>query len=68
MDRNYDIKQCPWPPVVTGTYGWELSEGRVDEEGRQVMRVLARNMVFLMRSIAMGKRGLGLPKAEEPRV
>ncbi len=46
-------------------YGWEPGEGRVDDEGRQVMRVLARNMVFLMKSIALGKEQLGLPETEE---
>ena len=60
-------------PVATSRYwnniyGWDPGEGQVDEEGRQVMRVLARNMVFLMQSIALGKKELGLPKAEEPRV
>ena len=60
-------------PVATSNYwnniyGWEPGEGGVDEEGRQVMRVLARNMVFLMRSIAMGKNEMGLPKPETPRV
>jgi len=60
-------------PVATSRYwnniyGWEPGEGSVDEEGRQVMRVLARNMVFLMRSIRLGKTEVGLPKAEEPRV
>ena len=40
----------------------------MDDEGRQVMRVLARNMTFLMQSIALGRKDLGLPKAEEPRV
>lgn len=49
-------------------YGWEPGEGRVDEEGRQVMRVPARNVVFLMRNIAIGKENMGLPKPEEPRV
>ena len=60
-------------PVATSNYwnniyGWEPGEGSKDEEGRQVMRVLARNMVFLMRSIAMGKNEMGLPKPETPRV
>nr|AHF24970.1 FMN reductase, NADPH-dependent [uncultured bacterium Contig1753] len=60
-------------PVATSRYwnniyGWEPGEGRVDDEGRQVMRVLARNMTFLMQSIALGRNELGLPKAEEPRV
>ena len=59
-------------PVATSQYwnniyGWEPGEGRVDDEGRQVMRVLARNMVFLMRSITLGKEQIGLP-AEEDRV
>lgn len=48
-------------------YGWEPGEAKVDDEGRQVMRVLARNMVFLMRSITLGKEQIGLP-AEEDRV
>ncbi len=49
-------------------YGWEPGEAAVDAEGRQVMRVLARNMVFLMRSIARGKREWGLPEDGETRV
>ncbi len=48
-------------------YGWEPGEGSVDDEGRQVMRVLARNMVFLMKSIKLGKQEIGLPDTE-PRV
>ena len=60
-------------PVATSRYwnniyGWFPGEGETDAEGRQVMRVLARNMVFLMQSIALGKNELGLPKSEEPRV
>jgi multimeric flavodoxin WrbA len=46
-------------------YGWEPGEGSVDDEGRQVMRVLARNMVFLMQSIVLGKDQIGLPKTED---
>ena len=49
-------------------YGREPVEGRPDEEGLQVMRVLARNMVFLMKSIASGKEQTGLPGGEEDRV
>ena len=57
-------------PVATSQYwnniyGWEPGEGRVDDEGMQVMRVLARNMVFLMKSIALGKEQVGLPEEEE---
>ena len=32
---------------------------------RQVMRVLARNMIFLMKSIAFGKDQIGLPETED---
>ena len=57
-------------PVATSQYwnniyGWDPGEGSVDAEGRQVMRVLARNMVFLMKSIALGKTEIGLPKEED---
>jgi len=57
-------------PVATSQYwnniyGWEAGQAQVDDEGRQVMRVLARNMVFLMKSIALGKKELGLPETEE---
>ena len=57
-------------PVATSQYwnniyGWEPGEGKVDEEGMQVMRVLARNMVFLMKSIALGKEQVGLPEEED---
>ena len=57
-------------PVATSQYwnniyGWEAGEGDVDDEGKQVMRVLARNMVFLMKSIAAGKKEIGLPDKEE---
>lgn len=60
-------------PVATSQYwnniyGWDPGEGEVDAEGRQVMRVLARNMVFLMKSIALGKKEIGIPAPEQPRV
>ena len=56
-------------PIATSQYwnniyGWLPGEGKEDAEGTQVMRVLARNMVFLMKSIALGKREIGLPDTE----
>ena len=36
-----------------------------DGEGRQTMCTLARNMTFLMKSIALGKEQFGLPEKEE---
>ena len=41
-------------------------EAELDEEGRQSMRTLARNMTFLMKSIALGKEKFGLPEKEDP--
>ena len=60
-------------PVATSQYwnniyGWEPGEGKEDAEGRQVMRTLARNMTFLMQSIALGRQEIGAPLPEEPRV
>ena len=57
-------------PVASSQY-WNSIHGRTpgeadeDEEGKQTMRVLAGNMTFLMKSIALGKEKFGLPKAEE---
>ena len=59
-------------PVASSQY-WNSIHGRnpgealQDEEGLQVMRTLASNMTFLMRSIALGKEAYGLPK-QEPRI
>lgn len=47
-----------------GVHGREAGEAVQDEEGPQTMRVLARNMTFLMKSIALGKEQYGLPEKE----
>ena len=39
-------------------------EAAQDEEGLATMRTLARNMVFLMKSIALGKEKYGMPEQE----
>jgi multimeric flavodoxin WrbA len=57
-------------PVASSQY-WNSVHGNApgqaekDIEGLQVMRVLARNMTFLMKSIALGKEKYGLPEKEE---
>lgn len=59
-------------PLASSQY-WNSIHGRLpgeadrDEEGKQTMRALARNMVFLMKSIALGKEAFGLPE-KEPRI
>ena len=56
-------------PVASGQY-WngihvnDAGEAVQDEEGMQMMRTLARNMAFLMKSIALGKEKYGLPEKE----
>ena len=57
-------------PVASSQYwnsvhGREKGEAAKDAEGLQTMRTLARNMTFLMKSIALGKEKYGLP-AKEP--
>lgn len=46
-------------------HGRAQGEADQDEEEKQTMRVLARNMTFLMKSISLGKEKYGLPKTEE---
>lgn len=56
-------------PLASSQY-WNSIHGRLpgeaeqDEEGKQTMRALARNMAFLMKSIALGKEAYGLPEKE----
>ncbi|MBR0113241.1 MAG: flavodoxin family protein [Clostridia bacterium] len=59
-------------PVVSSRYwnsihGRDKGEALKDEEGLQTMRVLAKNMVFLMKSIALGKKEFGVPE-KEPKI
>jgi multimeric flavodoxin WrbA len=56
-------------PIASGQYwnnvhGSGAGEAAQDEEGLQSMRTLARNMSFLMKSIALGKEAYGLPEKE----
>ena len=57
-------------PIASSQY-WNSIHGRGpgeavgDAEGLQTMRVLARNMTFLMKSIELGKEKYGLPVKEE---
>ena len=58
-------------PVASSQYwnsvhGGAPGEAEKDEEGMQTMRTLARNMSFLMKSIALGKERYGLPEKEAP--
>ena len=50
-----------WNSVHGGAPG----EAEQDAEGLQTMRALARNMAFLIKSIALGRERYGLPEQEE---
>ena len=57
-------------PIASGQYwngihGNNAQEAQQDEEGMLMMRTLARNMAFLMRSIQLGKEKYGLPEREK---
>lgn len=59
-------------PVASSQYwnsvhGGAPKDAEQDAEGLQTMRTLARNMAFLMKSIALGKAQYGLPE-QEPTV
>jgi multimeric flavodoxin WrbA len=66
MNKYFGISGMPiassqyWNSVHGGAPGQVLE----DAEGMQTMRTLARNMAFLMKSIALGKEQFGLPEKE----
>lgn len=67
LNKYFTISGMP----VTSSQYWNSIHGRrpgeaeMDEEGKQTMRALARNMTFLMKSIALGKEAFGLPEEEK---
>lgn len=66
LNKYFTISRMP---VVSSQY-WNCVHGRApgeaacDAEGMQTMRTLARNMAFLLKSIALGKEKYGLPEIE----
>ena len=58
-------------PVASSQYwnsihGAAPGEALKDAEGLQIMRTLAKNMSFLIKSIQLGKEEYGLPEKESP--
>ena len=56
-------------PIASSQYwnsvhGRNLGEAAQDAEGLQTMRTLAKNMSFLIKSIALGKEAYGFPEKE----
>ncbi|MDR1394668.1 MAG: flavodoxin family protein [Deltaproteobacteria bacterium] len=70
-NKYFTISQMP---VVSSGYwnnvhGFTPEDVRKDEEGLYVMRVLARNMAWLLKSLEAGRQsGLARPRTEEPKV
>lgn len=67
LNKYFTISKMP---VVSSQYwnsiyGMAPGDAEEDAEGRQTMRVLARNMTFLMKCIALGKEQFGLPETEK---
>ena len=67
LNKYFTINSMPvaasnyWNSVHGGAKG----DAEQDAEGLQTVRVLAENMSFLMKSIALGKEQIGLPEAEQ---
>lgn len=66
LNKYFTINSMPvaasnyWNSVHGGAKG----DAEQDAEGLQTVRVLAENMSFLMKSIALGKEQIGLPESE----
>ena len=67
LNKYFTISGMP----IASSHYWNEAHGAApgqiaeDEEGLQTLRDLARNMTFLMKSIALGKEQFGLPEQED---
>ena len=52
---------CYWNSV----HGAAPGDAAGDAEGLQTVRELARNMIFMMKSFALGREAFGLPEKED---
>ncbi len=70
LNKYFTISEMP---IVSSRY-WNAVHGNTeeevlkDEEGLQTMRVLGRNMAFLIRAIAREREASGLPEQEPRRI
>ena len=67
LNKYFTISGMPLAPSQywNSIHGRLPGEAEQDEEGKQTMRTLAKNMVFLMKSIALGKDAYGFPEKEQ---
>ena len=67
LNKYFTISEMP---VAASTY-WNMIHGgkpgdsEQDAEGIRTMRNLAKNMAFLMKSVALAKKSVGLPESEK---
>ncbi len=70
LNKYFTISEMP---IAASRY-WNQVHGSCaedvekDEEGLQTMRMLGRNMAFLIKSIALGKEKYGLPEKEPQKL
>lgn len=70
LNKYFTISGMP----IASSYYWNSVHGRdkgeaqEDKEGLYTMRMLAKNMIFLMKAIALGKEKYGLPLKEQRAV
>lgn len=67
LNKYFTISQMPIASSIywNQVHGRAVGEAAQDEEGLGTMRILAKNIIFLMRSIELGKEKYGLPQKEE---
>lgn len=67
LNKYFSISNMPIAPSQywNNLHGRMPREALQDAEGLQIMRQLARNMAFLVKSIQLGKERFGLPKKED---
>ena len=69
LNKYFTISEMP---IASSRY-WNMVHGHTpedvmqDEEGVQIMRILGRNMAFLIRAIAAERERNGLPEKEETK-
>ena len=66
LNKYFTISGMPVASSIywNSVHGAAPGEAMQDAEGLSTVRVLARNMSFLIKSIALGKEAFGLPKKE----
>lgn len=69
LNKYFTISQMPVASSVywNNVHGFSAEDVLKDREGLQAMRILGRNIAFLVRSIALGKEQFGLPETEAVR-